>query len=159
MSPDPRSSDPRSAHEPAELGWFEPDLPPGSVSADFPCRRCGALAMCVSATIDEIPSATRASIAGFPGGVVITEFDGATHLTALGEITRSGDPEPLFAAIRIGRPAAVAAFDRELVPMWCPPCDAVYCWDHWITIPIFDEGFFDVMRGICPAGHDVMLWD
>jgi hypothetical protein len=48
---------------------------------------------------------------------------------------------------------AVYELNRLWMPCYCPTCDAIYCRDHWATETLFDEGFYDCIRGTCPSGH------
>lgn len=77
------------------------------------------------------------------GDVTIMQLDVLRALAALG----SGDARALH------------ALGVELVPFWCPGCDASYCGRHWITWDLFHDGFFDEKRGRCPAGHERRLLD
>ena len=49
--------------------------------------------------------------------------------------------------------------DLEFAPFWCPSCDASYCGEHYQHWTVYDEGFFDCIRGRCPVGHERMLVD
>ena len=52
--------------------------------------------------------------------------------------------------------------DEEYAPFYCPKCDAVYCGDCWRQWPVFADdypGWFEEMRGVCPAGHQRRLTD
>ncbi len=71
------------------------------------------------------------------------KFNVATVMTAIGK----GDAGELH------------RIDDEMVPFWCPKCPATYCRDHWENWPVFDESFFDEMRGRCPKGHERRMTD
>jgi hypothetical protein len=44
--------------------------------------------------------------------------------------------------------------DPEFVPSWCPKCEAHYCKKHFVTLPFFDDGFYDYTMGWCPKNHE-----
>lgn len=67
--------------------------------------------------------------------------------------------EEVAAALETGNAAALYALDREYTPFWCPRCDASYCRDHFQTYEVYDDGFFDCIRGVCPEGHERTLAD
>jgi len=48
---------------------------------------------------------------------------------------------------------------EELVPFWCRICRRSYCNEHWVEETVFDDGFFDCIKGTCPNGHRWTLWD
>jgi hypothetical protein len=49
--------------------------------------------------------------------------------------------------------------DNEYAPFWCPMCSCCYCGTHYVTETVYDDGFFDCIRGICPKGHKRTLAD
>ncbi len=52
--------------------------------------------------------------------------------------------------------------DFETVPFYCPKCNACYCGDHYVTMPLFDPEesmYYDSLKGTCPQGHTRMLQD
>lgn len=67
--------------------------------------------------------------------------------------------EPLFE--RLGRGAVDEAHTfliahgacQEGIDAWCPPCGRAYCKLHFACEDVYDEGFYDVTYGTCPAGH------
>lgn len=65
-------------------------------------------------------------------------------------------------AIAAADPAGLMRIDRELAPLYCPDCPAVYCADHWTKWDVFADdfpGWFEEKRGRCPQGHERMLLD
>jgi hypothetical protein len=62
-------------------------------------------------------------------------------------------------AIATGLEFALYALDPEYAPFWCPKCRASYCREHYRSFPVFDYGFFDCIRGVCPKGHERTLAD
>jgi hypothetical protein len=48
---------------------------------------------------------------------------------------------------------ALRRIDWELAPFYCPDCGPNYCRADWDTVPVFDEGFYDYIIGICLGGH------
>ena len=65
-------------------------------------------------------------------------------------------------AIEAGDPARLMAIDRELVPLYCPRCRAIYCAQHWQRWPVFADdlpGWSEEERGTCPNGHERMIID
>jgi hypothetical protein len=63
------------------------------------------------------------------------------------------------AAIETGLESVLYAINPEYAPFWCPKCRASYCSNHLRSFPVFDEGFFDCTRGVCPKGHERTLSD
>ncbi len=49
--------------------------------------------------------------------------------------------------------AGIVKLDWEWMPCWCLVCEAIYCREHWTKETLFDEGFYDCVRGTCPLGH------
>jgi hypothetical protein len=79
-----------------------------------------------------------------------------------GPVSLTLGPIPLdraISALRSGDPAELHAIDREYAPFWCPTCRASYCREHYVSWTLFDDGFFDCIRGVCPTGHERMLMD
>ena len=73
-----------------------------------------------------------------------------------------GGGAALREAIEAGDPARLMAIDRELVPLYCPSCQATYCAQHWQRWPVFADdfpGWFEEERGTCPNGHERMILD
>lgn len=67
--------------------------------------------------------------------------------------------EEVAAALAIGNAAALFAINSEYAPFWCPSCGSSYCREHYRTVELYDEGFFDCIRGVCPEGHERTLED
>ena len=47
----------------------------------------------------------------------------------------------------------------KYAPCFCLQCEKAYCAEHWKTTPVFDDGFYDCIYGVCPEGHRQMLDD
>jgi hypothetical protein len=62
-------------------------------------------------------------------------------------------------AVSSGDARTLHSIDEEMVPFWCPTCSASYCAKHWKTWVVFDEVFFDEMRGTCLKGHERRIAD
>jgi hypothetical protein len=75
-------------------------------------------------------------------------------------MTQAGS-DALQVLLERGDVADMYAYDRELVPFWCPDCARSYCGDHWQTWNVFDDatGGLDCIRGTCPNRHERMLED
>lgn len=85
----------------------------------------------------------------FTGGYIIPRA-GEELTRYLAQLVKAGDIQGIFKA------------DFELVPFYCPKCDACYCGDHYLRWDEFDEQepfFHDCIRGRCPFGHVRMLED
>ena len=67
--------------------------------------------------------------------------------------------EEVATALETGNAAALYALDSEYAPFWCPRCGASYCRDHYRKYEVYDDGFFDCIRGVCPQGHERTLAD
>ena len=75
-------------------------------------------------------------------------------------VTLAPVPMELVAAALDSRSAAALfELDSEYAPFWCPTCGVSYCRDHYRTVEVYDEGFFDCIRGVCPQGHERTLAD
>ena len=72
---------------------------------------------------------------------------------------RAGQMERVAAAIGKSDVRALFAINEEFAPFWCPDCEAAYCGDHYSHWDVYDEGFFDYVRGVCPSGHERILMD
>lgn len=73
-----------------------------------------------------------------------------------------GGGRALRDAIEAADPARLMRIDKELVPLYCPRCQATYCADHWTKRDVFADDFpawFEEVRGKCPQGHERMLMD
>jgi hypothetical protein len=65
----------------------------------------------------------------------------------------------VLAAVNANDASALFELDREFAPFWCPECEATYCAQHYVHWDVYDDGFFDCIRGTCPNGHERMLLD
>ena len=75
-------------------------------------------------------------------------------------LTRGPVPmEQVVIALGTGDAAALFELEQEYAPFWCPRCRASYCREHYRSWPVFDDGFFDCFRGVCPKGHERILQD
>ena len=67
--------------------------------------------------------------------------------------------EEVAAALDSGDAAALYELDPEYAPFYCSRCALSYCGDHYRTVELYDDGFFDCIRGVCPEGHGRTLAD
>jgi hypothetical protein len=110
----------------------------------FACSRCRSLAGTVQ--LFTHPESPYVSISSFRSSLVARVS--AETLDHLREIISAGDARALYAV------------DCEFAPFFCPCCKACYCGDHWETWDVFEkDGWFDCVRGRCPAGHERILED
>ncbi|MBA2719221.1 MAG: hypothetical protein H0U52_08300 [Chloroflexi bacterium] len=139
----------------------------GLIRATYLCGACGCVASIVTLVEpgqpdplltpeppDVPPGVSTLSAKLFPDESFLAIDGGPVSLT-LG-------PAPLdraTSALRSGDPAALYLIDFEYAPFWCPSCRASYCRDHYRRWAVYDDGFFDCIRGECPAGHERMLMD
>jgi hypothetical protein len=99
---------------------------------------------------------------GRPAGTIALIGDNAVLATFLGRMTTkiTGEgSEELRAVLARGDAETLCEHDVELAPFWCRECKLTYCGGHWLQETVFDDGFFDEIRGVCPAGHSRLLWD
>lgn len=129
-----------------------------SIDATFYCSECGKAA----STVRFVPSERQDP-----------RIDANRDLTKspLPGISITGGPVPIainvvgdwapaaIEALRNQDAAALYAVNNEFAPFWCRTCEKSYCADHWVTLDLYDEGFFDYTRGTCPKGHQQMLMD
>lgn len=138
-----------------------------TASATYRCRECGKVASTVTlvAPGEPDPRLTPEPPGVPPGASTIlgTVFPRGGQLSIDGgpiSITLAPVPmEQVAAPLKSGNAAALFALDREYAPFWCPICDASYCRDHYRKSEVYDEGFFDCIRGVCPQGHERTLED
>lgn len=135
-----------------------------AVSHVFSCDRCRAEAGRVTlfARGEVIPAGTRDPKDEVMSHANNSEADRVRLqvLSGVGNVTMFRfDVSATLAALGGGDARALHALDIEFVPFWCPPCDASYCGQHWVTWDLFDDGFFDEKRGKCPAGHERRILD
>ena len=137
------------------------------LSTSFTCAACGCIASIV--TLVE-PGQPDPRITPNSGGVAPTPN---THIAEIfpdraflsiggGPVSVTLGPIPIdraVSALQSGDPAALFAIDREYAPFWCPTCRASYCGEHYRNWTLYDDGFFDCVRGECPAGHERILMD
>ena len=134
-----------------------------TVSASYLCAVCGEVASTVTlvATGQPDPRLTPEP-PGVPPGVSMILADHASLSIAGGPVSVTVGPVPVeavAAALATGRASALFEIDSELAPFWCPRCRAAYCRDHYRTETLYDDGFFDCIRGTCPKGHQRTLED
>ena len=111
------------------------------------CARCGGIAAAFSLVRPE-SSARQHGLQrnGFIGQV--TKFGALDELHHLLEKIRSSD----YVAVR--------RIDMDFVAFHCRECNRSYCERCWrIGPPEFDEGFYDLTRGVCPEGHEQIVDD
>ena len=137
------------------------------ISATYSCAACGGVASVVSLVepgrLDprltpeppEVPPGVGTLTGALFPDEAMLSIDGGPVSVTLGPIRL----KRAATALRSGDPAALYAIDREYAPFWCPTCRASYCREHYRSWTAFDDGFFDCIRGECPAGHERMLMD
>lgn len=128
------------------------------------CAVCGESASSIVLLVPGEPDPRLGSGADGPVGVdtVFSEFDRVSITGAPISVTLSinrADVGPVASALAAGDAAALFAIDRELAPFWCPECAASYCGEHYGHWDVYDDGFFDCVRGVCHRGHERMLMD
>jgi hypothetical protein len=136
-------------------------------SATYSCGECGGVASTVTLVMPGRPDPRLTpEPPGVPPGVGSVFSDVFPHDGQLsidgGPVSITIGPVPIdavAAALVSGDPAALFAIDSELAPFWCPACRASYCRDHYATVTLYDEGYFECIRGTCPAGHVRTLED
>lgn len=108
-----------------------------------------------------------AELALLPSGTVkagaASTRDRLERTDFMGSLTRFGSPTELaqlFEAVCNGHYAAARDIDTDFVSFHCRVCAAVYCDTCWrLSVPVFDEGFYDYTLGTCPQGHEQMVDD
>ena len=137
-----------------------------SVTVTYPCAACGNPASTLTLIPPGEPDPNLTPTPpGLPPGIgsllgQISPESGQLSIAG-GPVSVSMfvDVDWVAAALATRDPAALYAIDFELAPFWCPKCAASYCGDHYRTVTVYDEGYFDCIRGTCPAGHERMLED
>jgi len=132
------------------------------VEAAFACARCGREAARVSVRprgmgdppgVPKVPGAVDSDRVVIEAGQLSTVMGGTEIEAAIPAALRAlgtADARALFAA------------HFEMAPFWCPKCGASYCGEEWVVWPIYADdypGWFEELRGRCPAGHERMLRD
>jgi hypothetical protein len=108
------------------------------------------------------PAGTVTLVRRAEPGLVNKSAHGLTVDTFLGQLSlglSSSGVTGIQDALEGADAEALARHDWELVPFWCGRCKQSYCSEHWTTWPVFDDGFFDCTKGMCPKGHQTTLWD
>jgi hypothetical protein len=87
-------------------------------------------------------------------------FRGITHGTSL----RRELAEELFEILKTENLSEIHNFMKEYhgfegLDAYCPKCDKIYCWEHYNTEEVFEDGFYDCTYGTCPKGHKRMIDD
>jgi hypothetical protein len=138
-----------------------------SISATYLCGACGAVASTVTLVPPGepdprlgpeppgVPPGVGTIFGSILPGVAQVSIDGGPISVTLA--TRG--PEKVATALASGSAAALFAIDEEFAPFWCPDCRASYCRAHYRTTTLYDDGFFDCIRGVCPKGHARTLED
>jgi hypothetical protein len=135
--------------DPAEHGVADG----GSQAAAFACAKCGGLAGIVRL----VPAGDAADM----GPQIGEEVHGADGVAIEGWLVNSWQRvtritwRNVLAVLAAAEPDArgLHAIHCELAPFWCRARQCCYCPSHWETTVFMDEGFYDYMEGICPAGH------
>lgn len=132
--------------------------------AAWVCAICGERASSIVLLSPGERDPRLGSEPGSPVGVetVFSEFDRVSITGGPVSVTLSinrADVERVSDAIVAGDVRALFAIDREFAPFWCPECEASYCGEHYRHWDVYDDGFFDCVRGVCPRGHERMLMD
>jgi hypothetical protein len=124
----------------------------------FTCHGCGGTA----ATIEVLGGGPTAMGPGPDGReLVLSLFDaGAVRLTFLGTHVMAARPErnAILEADSVD-PLSFDWVDSDLRGFCCRRCEENYCsscWRHWM-VPGDAPGYFDGVRGVCPAGHEQEL--
>ena len=114
------------------------------------CASCGHPAGTLSLVVDDAAGADESMSASLSSR-------GSVGSMAVALATNEVDS--VRAALESDDVATFFLRDSELVPWWCPQCQASYCGSCWSTMTLFDDGYFDEVRGRCPVGHERKLWD
>ena len=136
----------------------------GRASASWPCAACGNVAAAVTLLPAGEPdpgfSLTR-DRASASGGDVMQGYDRLAVVGGPVGVTLGVglDLPAITDALSRGDARALFELDREFAPFWCPDCGACYCGEHYTHWDVWDDGFFDCVRGQCPRGHQRMLMD
>ena len=96
------------------------------------------------------------SVCGREAGRLQVEGDELRRSSFTSTLTQAATDDVRAA---IADAAALYTLDPELVPFYCPDCDAAYCDAHWRREDVFEDGLHDSIRGTCPQGHERMLED
>ena len=125
----------------------------------FACASCGN----VAATLEVIHEDREVDGGPLPGGARLRVRPGAPSCrlefvnVSVG-VAPNGLVE-LVSGVDAIDPLVLRRIDWELAAFCCVSCERNYCPQCWTTWAVFDEGFFDCMRGRCPRGHEQMLSD
>jgi hypothetical protein len=131
------------------------------------CGACGKVAATVTLVPpgqpDPRPKPKPPAVPPGTGKVVSEVFPSYARLAIDGgpvSLTRGPvSMERVTIALRAGSAAALFEIEQEYAPFWCPKCRASYCREHYRSWPVFDDCFFDCLRGVCPKGHERILED
>ena len=115
-------------------------------AAEFTCAECGA----VAGRVEVVPSPAVEGRNRLIVSVFMSKWE---------ELSKDGTYADAAAALDARDARALWKGSLEWAPFYCPECDACYCGGHWRQWMEFDEGFYDCTRGVCPRGHERMLYD
>ena len=135
--------------------------PAPSLEATFACAVCGKEA----ARIVVVPRGgydrvdlDLEVVVDTPRYVIDADQLGLTHAL----LPTGPDVTAIAAALAERDITALWELNPEYVPMWCPPCRAVYCADEWTLWQVWADDlpdWFEELRGRCPVGHERQIYD
>ena len=120
--------------------------------AQFHCALCNSLA----GTVELLPAGHPEALGkhGNADTIFLQDFIGTERVVLSTEQKRA-----VHAALTQKDAAALHKVERLFAPFYCPECACVYCRQHWVIAPVYDENFFDCSYGWCPKGHKRMVED
>lgn len=72
---------------------------------------------------------------------------------------RPGEAQVIIDRLQKGDLEAMVSM-LDAARVYCRHCRLLYCWDDWSNKePIYDEGYYDYTRGVCPHGHTGIIDD
>ena len=122
----------------------------GSDCARFYCALCNHLA----GTVELLPAGHPDGLSKETATIFLKDFIGTEKVV----VTAAGS-QAVQAALAAADAAALYKVERLWAPFYCPECARVYCRQHWVIVPEYDEGYFDCSHGTCPQGHTRMTED
>jgi len=126
------------------------DSPKPLSNAGFHCVLCNKLA----GTVELLPAGHPDGLSKNQATIFLRDFIGTEKVL----VSAAGSPA-VQAALDQADAAALYEADHLWAPFYCPTCKCVYCLEHWVVIPQYDEGYFDCSYGTCPEGHRRMTED
>lgn len=115
---------------------------------EFDCAKCNHPAL----ELTLIPEDARHPTQGGRNEAVLCGHGEQRYL-------KPGESQAVFDRLQKGDLEAMVSM-LDAARIYCRHCQLLYCWDDWNNKErIYDEGYYDCTRGVCPQGHKGVIDD